>query len=413
MIYPQPASLPETLTPEPYSRFAGYLKKYGWLQSHSVFLLRKVLMSTISPPAVSGKGAATLSVIFDPRRNSLNAIRLFLAACVVVSHSWVIGNIGAEPEAGGEHLGEWAVLGFFAVSGYLITRSRLSGQPASSFFLARFLRIYPGFIICLLVVAFVFAPLSLLVGSPGSFTLWDSLSYVGRNFLLYPPLLNQLNIGTTVPNTPLPGIWNGSLWTLFWEAACYVGVGILGCFGSPRLRAGLIAGAFGVATLISLAVATGFVAVNVITMTSPLVAAFTAGALLFLFSDRIRIVPAFVIAAGLLVLSLVTGSASVLAPMPAAVVIMTLGSVLPFNEIGVKTDLSYGVYIYGVPVQNILEIGWPDLPLIPYILLSFGLTLPLAWASFRLVEAPAMRLGSRFRRPSPAPILVHPAQAPG
>ncbi|WP_171027446.1 acyltransferase [Pseudarthrobacter sp. NamE2] len=359
-------------------------------------------MSAISTPAASAITQGTLAALFDPGRNSLNGIRLFLAACVIVSHSWVIGNIGAEPEAGGKHLGEWAVLGFFAVSGYLITRSRLNGQPASSFFLARFLRIYPGFIVCLLMVAFVFAPLSLLVGSPGSFTLVDSLTYVARNFLLYPPVVNQLNIGTTVPNTPVPGIWNGALWTLFWEAACYVGVGILGCFGSRRLRVGFSAGAFGVATVTSLAVAEGYVPTNVLTMTSPLIAAFSAGALVYFFSNSIHIVPAVVVSVGVLVIALFTGTASVLAPMPAALVIMTLGSVLPFTRLGAKTDLSYGVYIYGVPVQNILEIGWPDLPVIAFILLSLLLTLPLAWASFRLIEAPAMRLRSKFYRRLPS-----------
>src|SRR4051812_20340496 len=119
-----------------------------------------------------GRLGGTLSELFDPRRNSLNFIRLVLAASVIVSHSWVIGNIGPEPEAGGEHLGSWAVIGFFAVSGYLISRSRVNSSSIRSFYVARLLRIYPGFIVCLLAVAFVFAPLSLLVGSPGTFTIF-------------------------------------------------------------------------------------------------------------------------------------------------------------------------------------------------------------------------------------------------
>ncbi|WP_285319950.1 hypothetical protein [Pseudarthrobacter sp. lyk4-40-TYG-27] len=98
-----------------------------------------------------------------------------------------------------------------------------------------------------------------------------------------------------------------------------------------------------------------------------------------------------------LALALFSGNAASLVPLPVAVIIMTLGSVLPFQSIGAKSDLSNGVYIYGVPVQNLLELGWPDLPLGPYIMLSLILTLTLAWLSFRFVEAPALHWKSRLR----------------
>lgn len=364
------------------------------------FLGKAFVPSYTIAPSGPNRGTTTLAALFDPRRNSLNAIRLGLAASVVVSHSWVIGNNGAEPEGGGRTLGAWAVLGFFAVSGYLITRSRLNGQPASTFYLARFLRIYPGFIVCLVVVAFVFAPLSVVAGSAGSYTLSDSLSYIARNLLLYPPFVSQLNIGTTIPDVPVPGIWNGALWTLFWEAACYVGVGVLGGLRSARIRTALIVFGFIIATAASVAEKAEWTPASVVSMAAPLIAAFCAGSLLFLFSDRIRVMPAVVAAAGVLVIALCTGTASSLAPMPVAVIVMVLGSVLAFQKIGASTDISYGVYIYGVPVQNLLEIGWPDLPLPSYILLSLAFTLPLAWLSFRAVEAPAMRLKSRFGRRS-------------
>ncbi len=362
-------------------------------------------------PAKSTSGGfrpvgGTLYAVFDPRHNSLNAIRLILAASVIFSHSWVIGNIGPEPGAGGAHLGTWAVIGFFAVSGYLITRSRLNGQSQRSFYAARFLRIYPGFMVCLLAVAFIFAPLSLLVGSQGTFTLLDSLSYVARNSLLYPPFVSQINIGTTIPDVPVPGIWNGSLWTLFWEASCYIAVGTICYVKNERLRAVLIGVGFLVASVVSLAGLQGWIQGGLLTLVSPLVAAFCAGALLFHVSDRVRLLPAVAISLAFLILSIVTGTAVALAPLPVAVIIMALGSVLPFQSVGAKSDLSYGVYIYGVPVQNILEIGWPDLPLIPYILLSVGLTLPLAWLSFRFVEAPALGLKSRLWKPSPRATAV-------
>src|SRR5688572_10368973 len=97
---------------------------------------------------------------FDEGRNSLNALRLILAALVIVSHSWWLGGYGAEPHPGGMKLGTWAVIGFFGISGYLITRSRVHSRSAVSYCRARFLRIFPGLAVCVAAVAFVMAPLA-------------------------------------------------------------------------------------------------------------------------------------------------------------------------------------------------------------------------------------------------------------
>ena len=123
----------------------------------------------------------TLASLFDPRSNSLNALRLVLAALVIVSHSWPLTGREPEPALGGANLGVWAVLGFFAISGFLITRSRLSGRPTHTFYRARALRILPAFLVCLVVVAFVFAPVSLLLDPDDS--LWIGYFQAGISHL--------------------------------------------------------------------------------------------------------------------------------------------------------------------------------------------------------------------------------------
>lgn len=347
----------------------------------------------------------TLGELFDPRNNALNALRLLLASLVVVSHAWVIGGAGEEPALGGRTLGAWSVLGFFGISGYLITRSRMNGQPARRFFRARFLRIYPGFLVALLLVAFVFAPLSVLAGSPGTFTLGDSLSYVARNLFLYPPFVSQTTIGTTLAEG---GIWNGALWSLFWEACCYVGVGILGLAALRPRSSALLLAVFAVSTAAAVAAHLGLVPPSELTLAPPLLAAFSGGGLLYLHARSIRVWPAVAVSAAVLAVSVVTGTATVLAPLPFAVLIFVLGAVLPrpVRRIGARRDLSYGIYIYGVPVQNLLEVALPDLSLPAYLLLTFACVVPLALASFTWVEAPAMKLKGRTTSapaPSPAP----------
>lgn len=334
----------------------------------------------------------TLDDLFNPKSNSLNAIRLILACLVVVSHSLVIGGLGPEPEFGGRTLGAWSVLGFFGISGYLITRSRLNGPSAARFFRARFLRIFPGFLVALLLVAFVFAPLSVVVGSTGTFTLGDSLGYVVRNVLLYPPLVSQTTIGTTLADG---GIWNGALWSLFWEAGCYLGVGVVGFITLRTNRAALISAVFVVSTAASAVAHAGLVSPSELTMAPPLIAAFTGGALLYLNASRIRVIPVLTVSTGVLLVSIVTSTSTVLAPLPLAMIIIVMGALLPMRTIGVKRDLSYGIYIYGVPVQNLLEIWLPGLSLPIYLLLTFACLVPLALASYTFVEAPAMRLERR------------------
>lgn len=101
------------------------------------------------------------------RANGLNLLRLILAAIVIISHSWSAGGFGPEPRIGDLNLGAWAVGGFFAISGYLVTGSRLR-LALHHFLLRRALRILPGFWACLLLVSFVFAPIVARLTSSGS-----------------------------------------------------------------------------------------------------------------------------------------------------------------------------------------------------------------------------------------------------
>src|SRR5579875_1687818 len=96
--------------------------------------------------------STTLAARFDPRRNSLNALRLLFATMVVIWHSQGVGFFGHPHGAVGSMWGdELAVDGFFIISGYLITRSRVTTQSGWSYLKKRFLRIYPGYWVCLFV----------------------------------------------------------------------------------------------------------------------------------------------------------------------------------------------------------------------------------------------------------------------
>ena len=89
-------------------------------------------------------------------------MRLGLALAVVVSHAFsvVTGDVENEPLLAltGMTLGEHAVNGFFAVSGFLVTMSFLR-RGWRDYAIARTLRILPGLVAATLVVALVAGPL--------------------------------------------------------------------------------------------------------------------------------------------------------------------------------------------------------------------------------------------------------------
>lgn len=299
-------------------------------------------------------------------------------------------------------------MGFFGISGFLITGSRFSGQGARAFYRARCLRILPGFLVCILLIAFVAAPLAGRFG-PGAYSLHSASTYVVRNLALYPPEIAQAGIGTTLAGTPYDGhTWDGSLWTLFWEAMCYVGVGVAGSLMSRR-RVGVVAtGAFVVSTSVLALHAAGAVRVPGLAGDALLLmAAFAAGAAIHVHRDH---VPTGWITASacavVLAISCVSGTAGVISQLPFTLLLRILGARLPLSAVGSRNDISYGLYIYGAVVQQVISLATRQnrLPLPLYLAIALAGATVLAWASWLVVEKPALRHKSRGGRRAPEPV---------
>ena len=151
---------------------------------------------------------------FDPRRNNFDLIRLVLAATVGIAHG-IVMRTGQQPYFGISTLGDFALDGFFILSGFLVTRSWLMLDNFWRYAWHRFLRIMPAFWVCLLVLAFVVAPIALMLeGQPLSelFTAPDSaLKFVLVNSGL---MVFTYEIASIFASNPTPLTVDGSLWTL-------------------------------------------------------------------------------------------------------------------------------------------------------------------------------------------------------
>ena len=78
-----------------------------------------------------------------------------------------------------------------------------------------------------------------------------------RNLPLYAPIVWQPGIEHTLVNAVYPTDWDGPLWTLFWEALCYVAIGILVSVLPRKALPGVLIGLFAVLTVASLVIAPG------------------------------------------------------------------------------------------------------------------------------------------------------------
>lgn len=345
----------------------------------------------------------SLATRFDPRANSLWTLRLVLASVVAVTHAQEIGW-RRQPVIGHTLLGDLAVDGFFVISGYLVTRSALRLDDLRRFAWHRALRIMPGFWVCLAVTAFVAAPaVAALRGRPAGSVLQGEDSapdFVLRNVAL---LIRQWEIAG-LPGPPGAEAMNGSLWTLFYEALCYLGIGVLfalGLLGPGRRRLGRLLPAVLQRNAV-LYVTAGAWAVHTLKVSGlvPFPDILTRFALLFLlgavghvYGHRVRFPPlALAAAAGLLGLSLFAfTSYRPLGAVPFAYLLLWLVVALPLRGES-RVDASYGMYVYHWPLVVVLaEAGATGLGPVLFTVVALAATGVAAIVSWHLVEAPSLR----------------------
>ena len=351
----------------------------------------------------------SLADAFDPKGNLLTPMRLGLAAVVAVSHAFALGT-GTQPHLGAETLGDLAVDAFFVVSGFLVVSSLLRLRSVARYGWHRALRILPGFWVCLLVTALVVAPLlAVLEGLPASapFTTpgRSAVDYVVANAGL---LMRQFGIDGLLTGAPTPDVLDGALWTLAYEAACYVALAALGLAGllrSVRRLAAVVA----VLWLLTVVQALGSVEVGPARMLR-FGLLFGLGALAWLAAARVP-------ARGRTARLLTVGSVAVLVPSvlllpdyravaaPAFAYLCLRLVVAGREPRWLRADLSYGLYVYHWPLQQVLVVaGLASAGVAVLAVVSLAGGLLLAAASWWWVEKPALGLKS-VRLPLPGPLL--------
>jgi peptidoglycan/LPS O-acetylase OafA/YrhL len=337
--------------------------------------------------------------------NGYDLLRLLLAAAVVYTHSYAVGGFGPEPlkhlSKEGVILGELGVLGFFGLSGFLVSASFARSRSLWSYFLKRSRRIFPGFWVCLVATAFVFAPTIWLVtgrafgefpwSGPGG--AWD---YVTSKFFL---IIREHHVGTVLAGAAWPGSINGSLWSLFPEFACYIAVAVLGLGGAFTASRWMLAGSAVVAFLYHASTCLdgrdAFPHVPTFyafTTYAPYLTAFAVGACASVWRDSIKFTWGTVIVMAISAAVLLKfGGFDIAAPILITALVLTAGGCFALR---LKTDLSYGIYIYSFPCQQLLfAMGVAAAGLPVYFAASILTSAACAWLSWTFIERPALHKG--------------------
>jgi peptidoglycan/LPS O-acetylase OafA/YrhL len=345
------------------------------------------LAASLPQPSPGGRGGS--------RDNNFDFLRLFAALMVIYGHGWVLST-NAGPGFWGVPFARIGLDIFFSISGYMVTGSWLRTPDLRVFLQKRALRILPGLAACVLVTVLVLG--ARLTRLPlGTYLInHNTIKYL-NNIILHPALyLPGVFVGLG-----LGGAVNGSLWSLFPEALCYLTVPAFALIAiRPRLWAlgltGLLAGTAGLWLFYGYdgeAIVLNGTDVKYMLVEVPF---FLLGGLCRLLEDRIA---GFYRADfALLGYSLNWMVSSWYSWWDIPVEWVTLPYMaLCFGRMSMPVvrragrfgDLSYGMYLYAFPVQQVIlgaapRFGYP-------ILACMALTVPFAALSWHLVEKPALR----------------------
>lgn len=338
--------------------------------------------------------APTLYAAWAARRDQFDRLRLIAAALVIYGHSDALVAPGHDRTdlllrlTRTSHAGEIAVWMFFVISGFLLTQ-RWQQQPGLWRYVQnRALRILPAFAVCLLLSTFLMGPLMTRLPLGDYFAEPATWAYLLGNLSF---LSMRYQLPGVFESLPYAGVVNGSLWSLQAEVWAYALLLLAGLLGLLRPGRFALAVLLGVALTMLLASQLTRLAPEI----PPALGAFALGVLAAVHARRIPL------HGGLPALMLIAfAAATLLEADPAirrgllllAVATLTLWLAYRFPmRAGPHADPSYGVYLYGFPVQQLWLSALPALS--PLALTA--LALPVAWLlgllSWRHVEAPALR----------------------
>lgn len=346
------------------------------------------------------------------RNHKFDLLRILFATFVLLAHAPELtdGNLSRELLARTLHtsfnFGALGVDGFFLLSGFLIVQSWQGNPEFSNFFRKRLLRIVPGYVVAALLATLVVGLLA-----PGVPHFFKQLNH---HYVISVLMLGKLATPPVFPGSFTDAI-NGSLWTIPYEVRCYFIValwGICGFFRRPLLWLGTTV--FLLFLLVFPALTgppEGWRTLYYLTgqpaQIARLTSAFFVGGCFWLFRRFISFRGALALPAAVIILVVAAFGPTHIEPA-----IVVFGGYLlfyfgqltsvPLGWMRSVPDISYGVYLYGGPVEGLwiwYLRGSPWVAFVGATIISFA----LGWLSWHFVERPMLTFKRRTIAPLPPP----------
>lgn len=323
------------------------------------------------------------------RKNSFDLIRHFAAVLVLFSHHYALSKLPEPVFLHWDTYGTVAVVIFFCVSGYFMPASFNNSNSFMHYMRKRCYRIFPGLVVCSFFMCYLigsfFTSESVFVYLFSPSTLQNSLMY---------SIFFRPKIADVFSDFLYSGAVNGSLWTLPIEFSFYIVLGMALTIKNTWqfILTGLVSSIIISLTVTHFSDEYPVIAALHLHYVALFAVAFSGGSLMsmthkYWFSYRFYLM-------SIAFASLALSNSPVLIAISLTILTITLGVSITDKVINGRFDISYGIYIYAFPIQQIIinrvtQDFWTGL-----ILATF-FTCFAAFLSYHFVEKPFLSLKNR------------------
>lgn len=335
-----------------------------------------------------------------------NALRLYLAILILAAHSgWIAGADVSEDWTGLKGILLLSLVpAFFALSGFLVTGSAIRVAAVTPFLGLRILRIAPALLVEVALSAIVLGPL---------FTTYPLIDYVRdiRFIEYFGNVVGRIRfeLPGVFETNPLPNTVNQNLWTLKPEFYCYMLMALMIGVGVLRRRWLLPFAMLGLACAATVAAYRfGFGAQPGNYHWAVAVLHFLAGCVFYQWRDTLKMHWLLFLGSLVIAMLLMAGDRQLgffVAPFLTYCVIFIGLLPLQLPKSLQKLDISYGIYLYGFPIQQALIAKFAVMHGSAPLLFAASLPLAIVFAmlSWLYIEKPFLRLKRHIVVPAAGP----------
>lgn len=334
-------------------------------------------------------------------KNNFDFLRLLFAALVVVHHCYPISGISEQDPLfyfsnSTLSLSYIGVRGFFIISGYLIFQSLMRSEGITDYLTKRLLRIYPALMVVLIltVIACAFVYDGTFMSYLKNRSVW---TYIPVNCSLFKL---QQTINGVFESNPLKSGINGSLWTIGYEFSMYLFIIPLFYVKkySHKMRVSVLSVLLVILFVLRIVlehhknnIHFGVISLNTWCHFGLL---FISGSFLSVINiEKYKLrMPVLLLCTILFFACMRLAHFELLQYVlfPPMVIIAGAAAVRGISSIGETIgDVSYGTYIYGFPIQQLLMYYF-RLNIWELLFISLPLTLFFGWLSWHLIEKHAL-----------------------